>query len=434
MADAPESTTPAPSGKLLETETRSAQVLELLARILQSPSFQGSRRSQDLLRYCVTNQLAGDTAALKERVIGAQLFGRKPDYDTSSDAIVRVKANEVRKRLAQYYDQADLEDALRIDLPAGSYAPVISWVKRPVGAADVPVSTAVSNQPVLAMTPSERPTAARFGGLHRLLAARLLLPLAGVALWLQLRPAPPMDRFWRPVLASGKQVLVCVPARDRLFLPTSVMRQLAEDDGPAGGIADIKVQRPDFHIVPHGQMSVQNFRATLGIASFLEQHRRSAQVRLVSEASLDEIRQGGVILVGAYHNPWAMELNRGLRFDFESANEGSREVCWIRDRDRKGEPRWIVRVLWPYGSQPMDYAIISRTFAPENGQVMISLAGVNGFGTQAAAEFLTVPRYWHDFERLAGSDWERRNVQIVLETRVVREMPSPPKIAAVHVW
>src|SRR5689334_20286648 len=81
---------------------RREEVLAELERILASPAFRGSKRSQEFLRYIVANALDGRTDLLKERSLGVGIFGRPADYDTGDDAIVRVKASEVRKRLAQY--------------------------------------------------------------------------------------------------------------------------------------------------------------------------------------------------------------------------------------------------------------------------------------------------------------------------------------------
>src|SRR6202034_3968374 len=72
--------------------------------------------------------LAGDYESLTERVFGAKLFGRPIDYETSSDAIVRVRANDVRRRLAQYYSQERSGSKIRISLPAGSYIPEFQWL------------------------------------------------------------------------------------------------------------------------------------------------------------------------------------------------------------------------------------------------------------------------------------------------------------------
>ena len=54
----------------------------------------------------VQRALSGELETLSERMIGVELFGRPADYDTSNDAVVRVRAAEVRKRLAQYYKEA----------------------------------------------------------------------------------------------------------------------------------------------------------------------------------------------------------------------------------------------------------------------------------------------------------------------------------------
>ena len=95
-----------------------------LEKILASHVFAGSRRTQDFLRLIVGHALDGDVDNLRERMIGAEMFGRPVGYDTGSDSVVRVRASEVRKKLAQYYSKTKEENpAVRIDLPSGSYVP-----------------------------------------------------------------------------------------------------------------------------------------------------------------------------------------------------------------------------------------------------------------------------------------------------------------------
>ena len=60
-------------------------------------------------------------------MIGAEMFGRPIGYDTANDAVVRVKATEVRKKLAQFYRETAVPPPLRIDLPSGSYVPQFNW-------------------------------------------------------------------------------------------------------------------------------------------------------------------------------------------------------------------------------------------------------------------------------------------------------------------
>lgn len=101
-----------------------AMVRQHLETILASHAFAGSKRTQEFLRLIVRHSLDGEMDALRERMIGAELFGRPVSYDTGNDSVVRVRASEVRKKLAQYYsDLGQEEPPVHIELPAGSYAP-----------------------------------------------------------------------------------------------------------------------------------------------------------------------------------------------------------------------------------------------------------------------------------------------------------------------
>ena len=51
----------------------------------------------------MTHALQREFDSLRERMIGAEMFGRPVSYDTGSDSVVRVKATDVRKKLAQFY-------------------------------------------------------------------------------------------------------------------------------------------------------------------------------------------------------------------------------------------------------------------------------------------------------------------------------------------
>jgi eukaryotic-like serine/threonine-protein kinase len=102
-------------------------VRSALESVISSDAFAPSKRCQDFLRLVVGHALAGDLDSLSERMIGAEMFGRPVDYDTSNDAVVRVRATEVRKRLAQYYREAAQTPVVRIELPSGSYVPEFHW-------------------------------------------------------------------------------------------------------------------------------------------------------------------------------------------------------------------------------------------------------------------------------------------------------------------
>src|ERR1017187_9002397 len=105
------------------------EVQKTLSAIFQSTPFHSSKQSQELLQYIVDQSLADRMEMLKERVIGASVFDRRPDYDTNVDPIVRARAAEVRKRLAVYYQTAP-EGAVRISIPSGSFRAIFEWTNR----------------------------------------------------------------------------------------------------------------------------------------------------------------------------------------------------------------------------------------------------------------------------------------------------------------
>ena len=110
------------SGQLPEPEMRRAIEFELEA-ICSDHQFRSSQRNCAFIRYVVTETLAGRAADLKERTLGSALFGRPITYETGTDAVVRVRANEVRKRLSSYYETNESRLGWRIQMPLRGYAP-----------------------------------------------------------------------------------------------------------------------------------------------------------------------------------------------------------------------------------------------------------------------------------------------------------------------
>jgi hypothetical protein len=102
-------------------------ILSELDEILASTLFSASSRYPSLLKYVVEKNLKGEFADLKERTIGVEVFHRHPDYDTNADPVVRSCAGEVRRRLAQFYQSADRNPRIVIELPVGGYVPEFHW-------------------------------------------------------------------------------------------------------------------------------------------------------------------------------------------------------------------------------------------------------------------------------------------------------------------
>jgi len=99
-----------------------AQRAELDA-VLHSECFIRAPKLAHLLTYLCEKLFAGLSSQIKEYSVGVEVFNRGPSFDQDSDSIVRVEANRLRKRLAEYYAGEGASHRLHIVIPLGQYVP-----------------------------------------------------------------------------------------------------------------------------------------------------------------------------------------------------------------------------------------------------------------------------------------------------------------------
>jgi hypothetical protein len=101
-----------------------AEVRAVLAHMLANPPFDKSAQLSNFLRYVVEEALAGRGGRIKAYTIATAALGRDENFDPQSDPIVRVEAARLRRALRSYYANGGADDAIVVDLPTGTYAPV----------------------------------------------------------------------------------------------------------------------------------------------------------------------------------------------------------------------------------------------------------------------------------------------------------------------
>ncbi len=94
-----------------------------LEKILSGSVFKSTGSLRALLRFIVSETLAGRGGDLKEYVLGATVLRNDDSFDPKADGIVRVQMRRLRERLASYYATEGQHDPLRIDIPKGTYVP-----------------------------------------------------------------------------------------------------------------------------------------------------------------------------------------------------------------------------------------------------------------------------------------------------------------------
>jgi len=370
------------------------QVREQLKRLLAHRLFQHSKRYGSLLQYIVEHCLEGKKDGFKERTIGVEVFGRDPDYDTNSDPVVRVTATELRKRLAQYYVAAQHEGELRIDLPVGSYVPEFHLPEQ-------------KSSPV-------RKSRTRYWPVFLLLA----VILAGFAWWMKTRETnTAMDWFWKPVLDSHGDVLICV-APSRSF-------------NPRQSVPERPLTLGDLHNFERYDVPMADLMALSRISGYLMSRGKRYDFRNSASARLTEFRERPTVLVGGFNNEWTMRLLPELRFSFEA--DSNLKVFSIKDNQNTAR-QWGVDFNLPYEKLTEDYGLISRVMSPTTEQMMVSVAGITGFGTVAAGEFLNSESNMQLLSKAAPPAWKGSNLQVVLKTRVIHGSRGPSHIVATAFW
>jgi hypothetical protein len=178
-------------------------------------------------------------------------------------------------------------------------------------------------------------------------------------------------------------------------------------------------------------VSAGNLRGALAVTRVLEHYQKASSIVWPSEVQASDLRHRTIVLLGAFNNPWTMDLTKDARFVFLHERRDGRLLWVIRDNKNKDQ-KWELSETYP---QPItrDYAIITRVFE-QNRQVVISAAGMNHFGTQVAAEFLCDPEFWRELAGKAPKDWAQRNLQVLLETEISGNKPVHPRVIGTEFW
>jgi hypothetical protein len=188
-------------GAIAGIDTAQAQIVRAeLGLVLESASFRTSKRCREFLEYIVAHTITGPSGALKERSIGVDLFQLPRHFDTGQHTIVRVTANEVRKRLAQYYmAENGTRHAVRIELPPGSYSAEFRWDVQP---AEPPLADALPQVEIVEAGP-QAPTAPGWMRYRVIAASAAVLLIAGALGFWRWQTAAPAAVDAKSAVARG---------------------------------------------------------------------------------------------------------------------------------------------------------------------------------------------------------------------------------------
>jgi hypothetical protein len=427
------------------------EIRQHLDMILAGDEFCSSRRSSELLRHIVERALAGDIQSLKERLLGVEIFLRRSDYDTSTDAIVRVTASDVRRRLANFYSEQPAA-TMRISLPLGSYVPDF------IPLAPRENSTGIQKHEDYQSTVSKTiaPMHAEGNATHapaegeRARTFRLPLPLAfclsmalalGAGWWLRgvfhghnassddskyafyndlLGPIGDKSKDDTQIALSNPHVLLYLGLtkpgpllKDNpkdVAVPTdmaSVLNQTANDNQASFPFHHIFVDTSNY--TGFGEAT-----AAFGMARLLQATGRGARLTGARFLNWDSARQEQLVILGAPHESAFVQSTlsaANFTIGYDSIHNAHPLAGEQVDYFKSG-----------HGGELEDYGLIWMTKSPSGTRVLV-LAGLSSAGTAGIGEFFSDPeRMWPIYQQLrarsrTGKFPESWQVLLRIETR-----------------
>jgi hypothetical protein len=413
--------------KISETEEDIFLLKQHVKEVIEGAAFRGSHRSGQFLQYIVDQAIAGHTESLKERIIGIELFGRAPSYDTGDDAIVRVTASDVRKRLLQHYGRYGDTSEFRISLPLGSYFPEISrdplQEARPVSAGviqpaseDIQPYTPHAQPAVAAISPEAESASLATVDLEthettkqsgrKWLAICLILTLVNVALW---------GAFWNHFTHKARATASILPWS--VFLPSPHALHLITSDPDIAEIQGYTGQQisvsdyANHNYIPHpdkltpetnritqillrgNKTSLVDTPIAVNLAQLAQSGAKRIELQTARSLQLSNLQTDDnfVLLGSPLSNPWTAFFSDQLDFRFVFDKDSGQEIIRNLHPREHEQTQYVPTALgWATGQS---YAIVALVRNPDQtGQVLL-IAGANAEGTEAAGKLVTdLPR------------------------------------------
>jgi hypothetical protein len=445
--------------KIAETKGGLASLQQHLKEVIEGDVFKGSHRSGQFLQYIVDQAIAGRFDSLKERVIGMELFGRSASYDTGDDAIVRVTASDVRKRLLQHYGRYGTTSGFRISLPSGSYIPEI--MRDPHGEVSLPETAKphdpgpslhetvlvadehVVNATALPQLETQQPKAWRLPLLYGVLLVALNLALWGV--------------FWSRSSHSEAAHISSLPwsaffgSAHTIELITSDPN-IAEIQGITGGQVSVSdYANHDYIPAPNKLTPEQNNFCRIilrgdkasevdvpiaaRVAELAQANSTTVDVRAARSIQLTDLKSDNnfVFLGSPRSDPWFSLFSDQLDFRFVfNKTSGSEYIRNFHPRPNE-QPQYVPSALgWATGDS---YAILAFVKNPDQSGQVLLLAGANAEGTEAAGKLVTdLPRLSNELRKCGiVPSGPLRHFEMLLHLNTMAGTPNNIDTVACHI-
>jgi len=415
----------------LSAEQQSLVRKELQA-VLDSQHFSKSKRYPALLEYVVLNTLEGNSSALKERIVGAEVFGRSASYDPGTDPVVRIAAGEVRRRLAEYYNERP-DAQVRIELPRGGYLaefrfrPDLESLGTSLGPPDSAFTNGHHPSQILSAAAESNGVAATVVDVRRaedpwwrrnaVVVPAVVILLACVAVagvrWHNQAVRERTD-FWWPVLNSKQPAMIVVGRH-------TYNGSNAATNGSSGATQS---QTPSSAVAPAsnstGRMGLllDDVIVTAQTCNIFRTYGHDCVIKEAQDFAQADFRGKSIVLLGAFNNQWTRRVTASLPYQVQNGIAGAngRDLRAIEEHTANSNtPRWMTGQQLDPASGGTDYAVIARFHSDLSNSLAIWVAGLGPEGTSGAGQFLFSPDQMTQVMARAPKGWNGAEFEVVLQ-------------------
>ncbi len=409
-------------------------VRDLVERACSSNALRRSARLRDFLSYVSEQALSGEAKKISETQIAVHVFGRNPDYDASSDNVVRVQARLLRQKLNEYFAGEGINEPIVIEIPKGAYVPV--FLKR----GDAFIEPGLHETVELS---AQHPVGIRTSrALAALLVCALIAGLVGWRLHAWTSGSP--DETRGPALTSGvvqkgRPTLVVVP--DTALVVTSVLTEKSypldrylSPEYRSSLATHPSVRKPNEFF---GYLNSRRFTDLMAVNFYgrlVHQHPEAfpeIEIRHPRSIQLRDFQGKNVIFIGSPRgNPWVEAFHDKMNFRFTTAPDGNAE--FISNAHPEGnEPAKFVPDPLKSGSGPglATIALFANPFPPGN---ILVVSGSGGAATEGVSDLVTSPDGVAQLEKAIGktSLQKARSFEFLLSIEIVGNAPRSWSVLA----
>jgi hypothetical protein len=391
-------------------EISNAEKLAQLEKVLHSRLLQGAESLRAFLRFVGERAIHQPDSQLKEYVIATEVFQRRSDYDPRVDSVVRVQAGRLRAKLLEYYATEGKDDKVLIDLPKGKYTPLFS--------------SASLGKPELSHSN---------GDLEDVVDAAFqrhaVLPLWGELL----NATEPMLVVFSTTIFHGTY------ANMKLFNSLDVIECQHEAHASPQGI----IGQNHNPVIDH-YTGIGEVMGVFVLGDFFAKMHHPFRVKRSLLLTWDDVKVDNLVVLGSpAENLFLLDLPQPQDFTFRWVKDSNEQFvnAIVNTKPQPGEQE--LYLAKHYGNSPSqvfeDYAVVSLLQGLSEKNSIMILAGINTFGTQAAAEYVTQSEYIKDLIahlNMAPADEAPRlpmHFQILLKVKVNGGVPVHISYVTHHV-